>query len=1262
MDALTLTRYLAGALDFFNMDDLVLNSDPLATLDETQCASGRVGGSGGGKVDKAVFVLCLVRPGYKTRRFALAACACSIDEERHLVPTPGETPFFNHRFFEDSLQDSAFSIGESSRDGEFRGTYPPPLAAEWPPLWTWMVSLLCAVTETRTFAEAEAELGRRAEEAVAYGKSSEASYSLCGLIYEATSEKGATINTRALGVSLLEGWDYARIGETVLAAFESNGGLRSTRNQWGTDGICGHMDERSGPGRVQFPLDASQRSAVRHLGALAPGEAQAVNGPPGTGKTSMLKAAIASRWVQAVIRGEDCPVTVACGATNQSVTNVIRAFGDVHAEEHGGCEFVLGKRWIPSLVSYGSFFPSKSYLDKKPETANLFQVIREDREGALYEFVGRKPVFSAADRDARESDYLDFFREIFPQKNGVTTLADAIATLREQVIDWGKMFPALLARHLHAGDGASAFVDRETLRARLNPFGLVYNDAAAQAVDDLLELLFAPHSAGAQALVAGAIEDGQDGQAARQMVLEKALDCSLRPLAFHAAARYWEGRFIASLGTRLFSRSERNVTEGLRRLCMITPCLVTTLNMAPKLARLEALDPDMPRRYAFGVIDMLIIDEAGQALPEIGIPVLALAKRAAAVGDRLQLAPIWTLDTVRDVALFGRCGLSDRIDRFMDAGVSASCGSVLTAVRGVARYNEVMDRGITLRYHYRCHPDIIEYCNILCYGGTLIAKTSRKLLTATEAGKTFPAMSWVDCGTEAKKQSGSWVNEEEARQIGSWIVTNWPALKEATGKTALKETIAVVTPFKPQVERIYTALKERMDPEEAEAAGLDDMIIGTVHSLQGAECPVVIFSSVFSGQGSRLPFFDKGTELLNVAVSRAKSCFLCFGEAARFGFTRPEPLPSDLRELRDPPSRLLGRHMANIGAKRLFPNVLVIVEAPGKVESISHYLGLDYQVLATGGAVAELGLDHVSLSYADGLIPHHQLSATGQDAIARICLMAKGMERIVIATDADLMGEEIAWHVETAIGQCSPEWAGRIERVRLGAITRERISEAFGAKKEPQRLDQSVVAAALLREVIDILVARRLGHVLAVGREDLSEDEPGNTPEDLAARADAAGLLAQPPSRGARNVGMGRVQAGVLALMLRHLRGELQTDGLWDVGVTVTASAGGQGRQSTGGSRERPWTITGRLMRQGGIALFEEPAARDMAQRLQKTSGHLRETVTQRVEMGPAPAAGTAFLLAEAWRRRGIAPREAMACLQRLYEGEAGVKGNTRDR
>lgn len=52
------------------------------------------------------------------------------------------------------------------------------------------------------------------------------------------------------------------------------------------------------------------------------------------------------------------------------------------------------------------------------------------------------------------------------------------------------------------------------------------------------------------------------------------------------------------------------------------------------------------------------------------------------------------------------------------------------------------------------------------------------------------------------------------------------------------------------------------------------MVIDTVHSLQGAERPVVIFSMVESTQPSEKQFYDDGTNLINVAVSRAKEMFI----------------------------------------------------------------------------------------------------------------------------------------------------------------------------------------------------------------------------------------------------------------------------------------------------------------------------------------------------------------------------------------------------
>lgn len=132
---------------------------------------------------------------------------------------------------------------------------------------------------------------------------------------------------------------------------------------------------RLGHSNPHFPLAEHQRQVLAWLDASAPGEVIAVNGPPGTGKTTMLLSAVASLWVRAALRGEDPPVIVAASSNNQAVTNIIDAFGKDFAKGEGP----FAGRWLPEIDSFGIFLASHARrleAARKYQTED-FQIARE---------------------------------------------------------------------------------------------------------------------------------------------------------------------------------------------------------------------------------------------------------------------------------------------------------------------------------------------------------------------------------------------------------------------------------------------------------------------------------------------------------------------------------------------------------------------------------------------------------------------------------------------------------------------------------------------------------------------------------------------------------------------------------------------------------------------------------------------------------------------------------------------------------------------
>lgn len=133
--------------------------------------------------------------------------------------------------------------------------------------------------------------------------------------------------------------------------------------------IKGHvecMPKHLGQMNCQFGLSPSQREAIHHYLSCGDGTITAINGPPGTGKTTLLQSVVSTAWVAAALRGDSQPpITVACSTNNQAVTNIIESFGTVSASIG-----ILGERWLPGVTSYGLYCVSASKTTK-PEYQRL---------------------------------------------------------------------------------------------------------------------------------------------------------------------------------------------------------------------------------------------------------------------------------------------------------------------------------------------------------------------------------------------------------------------------------------------------------------------------------------------------------------------------------------------------------------------------------------------------------------------------------------------------------------------------------------------------------------------------------------------------------------------------------------------------------------------------------------------------------------------------------------------------------------------------
>ncbi|HAL9647204.1 TPA: DNA helicase [Escherichia coli] len=710
--------------------------------------------------------------------------------------------------------------------------------------------------------------------------------------------------------------------------------------------------ERLGHSGDKFPLAVAQRDALSHYLTQQQGDMLAVNGPPGTGKTTLVLSIIATEWTRAALNQTEPPVIIATSTNNQAVTNIIEAFGKDFSTGFG----VMSGRWLPEVISYGAYFPSKSRqveAAKKYQTEDFFNRVESleylEKARAFY-LEKAEAAFGAGECNSPEhvvtllherltsqvmqlqqiepawrrlndirheqrviSENLDQYLQdkntlLLNIGNEISLLARGKKQWQQYRADESLMYaflswlPAVRAKRHYQ---INLFLD-STFGARMTAFQGNCSEDIDKFIDSLIAKAQQEQAACQQNINFAQDIARSEMEAAKQWRgltyalgyrgddelnlagADELADTQIRFPAFLLATHYWEGRWLMDMAAIDNLQKEKGITgttiaeaRWLRRM-KLTPCVVMTCYMLPyHMNRRKSFGGDRTsdNNYLYNFADLLIVDEAGQVLPEVAAASFALAKKALVIGDTEQIAPIWNCLPVTDMGnmleeniLSGGTQeeLINTYSHVCRSGKSAASGSVMQVAQFNSRYqyDPKFERGMYLYEHRRCFNNIIGYCNSLCYNGKLQPKRGM------EKGTIFPAMGYLHIdGRGMKPNGGSRYNPLEAETIAAWLATHKDDIERHYGEPLYK-VVGVVTPFSAQVNAIKTSLRKLEINDKDEEGSLT---VGTVHSLQGAERAIVLFSPVYSKHEDGR-FLDSNSSILNVAVSRAKDSFLVFGD------------------------------------------------------------------------------------------------------------------------------------------------------------------------------------------------------------------------------------------------------------------------------------------------------------------------------------------------------------------------------------------------
>ena len=281
-------------------------------------------------------------------------------------------------------------------------------------------------------------------------------------------------------------------------------------------------------------------------------------------------------------------------------------------------------------------------------------------------------------------------------------------------------------------------------------------------------------------------------------------------------------------------------------------------------------------------IGMLIIDEAGQAQPQMALGALYRSKRAIIVGDPRQVEPI----VKDDLRLLKGAFRGEIYAPYKVRNISIQkCADLINPygnyLENGTEYPEWV--GSPLVVHRRCISPMYEISNTISYNGMMRQQTKEP---TEDLKKTFVGSScWINITGNEENIKNHYIKHQGKKAV-ELVFKAFELVKDLDNPVP---SLFIITPFNTVRSGISKALLDYKKQREQEESGYvpEDKIfhqwikdnVGTIHKFQGKEADQVIFllgCDTSKAASGAINWVNKN--IVNVAVTRAKYRLYVIGD------------------------------------------------------------------------------------------------------------------------------------------------------------------------------------------------------------------------------------------------------------------------------------------------------------------------------------------------------------------------------------------------